>query len=123
MFRKLLSLVSFRSTLDVATDTDVQVYPICLTREARGSSKLNSNLPERSSNFLLKLAKETGGQAFIPKSVAELPEVVSQLTAILHTQYVIEYKPDKPAPGQSYRTSAPRPSGVKPSMRSEYFLP
>jgi Ca-activated chloride channel family protein len=115
--------------LNILRRVDVQVYPICLTRESQGGSKLNRSLPVRSRNFLLKLAKETGGQAFFPQAVAELPAIVSQITALLRTQYVIEYKPEKPAPSQSYRTVSvevagpPERSKSTVTTRAGYLIP
>ena len=117
------------SLLEILRRVDVQVYPICLTRESPGGSKLNRSLPQRSRNFLLRLANETGGQAFFPQAVAELPAIVSQITAILRTQYVIEYKPEKPAPSQSYRTVSvavvgpPERSKFTVTTRAGYLIP
>lgn len=120
-------------TMDTLLETlrrvDVQVYAICLTRESEGGSKLNRNLPQRSIDFLLKLAKETGGQAFFPKSTSELPTIVSQVTAILRAQYVIEYKPVGSAPGQAYRTVSvevvgpPERSKSMVTTRAGYLIP
>jgi Ca-activated chloride channel family protein len=115
--------------LETLRKLDVQVYAICLTRESEGGSKLNRNLPPRSSDFLLKLAKETGGQAFFPKSTSGLPTIVSQVSAILRNQYVIEYKSAGPAPGQPYRTvrvevvGPPERSKSLVTTRAGYLIP
>lgn len=43
--------------------------------------------------LLTEIAKETGGLAYFPKSLAELQEVANRILQTLRSQYVIGYKP------------------------------
>ena len=50
-----------------------------------------------------KLAKETGGRAFYPESLSELPEIAKEIARDMRTQYVIGYNPTNKARDGSYR--------------------
>ena len=79
-------------------ETDVKVLVIGLTRIVREVKG-----PEKAYALLTRLAQETGGRAFFPKSFSEMPEVLKELTHDLHTQYVISYHPTKAARAGSFR--------------------
>jgi Ca-activated chloride channel family protein len=82
---------------------DVQIFAICLNKDSDKSSQLNKNLAKGAVGLLTTLTKETGGQAFFPKSVSELSTVIKQVTAMTHTQYLIGYKPAKAVETATYR--------------------
>lgn len=50
---------------------------------------------QKATDLLTKLARETGGLAFILKSDKELPATIEQLSTIMRSQYIICYRPDK----------------------------
>jgi Ca-activated chloride channel family protein len=50
-----------------------------------------------------KLASETGGRAFFPESISELPEIAKEIVRDMRTQYVISYNPTNKAQDGSYR--------------------
>jgi VWFA-related protein len=50
---------------------------------------------QQAEDLLTKLAKQTGGLAFILKSQKELPTTVEQLGQIMRSTYVIGYRPTK----------------------------
>ena len=52
---------------------------------------------------MTKLATETGGRAFFPQSLSELPEIANQIVQDLRTQYVIAYNPTNKTRDGSYR--------------------
>lgn len=79
-------------------ESDVQVFVIGLTRLVK---EVRSR--EKALGLLTHIAQETGGRAFFPKTLAELPEVVKELTHDLHTQYVISYPPTNAARDGSFR--------------------
>jgi hypothetical protein len=88
---------------------DVQIFVICLNQESFGSSHLNQNLVKGATPLLTTLANETGGQVFFPKSVSELSTVIKQVTALSRTQYLIGYKPARPAEPSVYRRVSVKP--------------
>ena len=54
-------------------------------------------------NLINKLASETGGRAFFPESIAELPQIAGEIVRDLRTQYVIAYNPTNKTQDGSYR--------------------
>jgi Ca-activated chloride channel family protein len=84
----------------------VQIYVIGFVNELE---KENGGLIRKSShdkavNLINRLAKETGGRAFFPTSVTELPEIANQITRDLRTQYVIGYQPTNKARDGRFRS-------------------
>lgn len=49
------------------------------------------------------LAKETGGQAFYPKKVEELPAVYARIADLLRSQYLLWYPSDSSKPVEQFR--------------------
>lgn len=61
--------------------------------------------PRISSRKVLKtLAKETGGMAFFPKNVDELPAIYEEISELLRSQYVLWYRPDPDKSAKKYRS-------------------
>ncbi|GAC1446571.1 MAG: hypothetical protein NVSMB56_06520 [Pyrinomonadaceae bacterium] len=83
----------------------VQIYVIGFVNELDKEGGVIRKSPREKAVLLLnRLAQETGGRAFFPTSISELPQIANDITRDLRTQYVIGYVPsDKGAPGQ-YRT-------------------
>ncbi len=48
---------------------------------------------EKAKAFLTGLTQETGGKIYFPNSIDELPQIASDISAELRTQYLISYKP------------------------------
>jgi Ca-activated chloride channel family protein len=72
---------------------DVQIYLIGFTQDIEDSSGgLFTKSPKGKAEALLtKLAAETGGRAFFPKSLSEVETIAQQISTDLRTQYAIGY--------------------------------
>lgn len=85
-------------------EDDVQIYVIGFVNDLDAEGGLIKKSPkERAVNLLNRLAGETGGRAFFPNSVAELPAIAEEITRDLRTQYVVSYNPTNKAHDGSYR--------------------
>ena len=85
-------------------EEDVQIFVIGFVNELDKEGGLIRKSPrERAVNLINKLAAETGGRAFMPQSLAELPEIANQIIRDLRTQYVIAYNPTNKTRDGSYR--------------------
>jgi Ca-activated chloride channel family protein len=85
-------------------EEDVQIYVIGFVNELDRESGLIRKSPrERAVNLINKLATETGGRAFFPQSVADLPQIANEIVRDLRTQYVLSYNPTNRARDGSYR--------------------
>jgi Ca-activated chloride channel family protein len=75
-------------------ENDVQIYVIGFVNELETSSGfIRKSSKDKAVNLLNKLATETGGRAFYPTSLAELPGIADAITKDLRTQYVVSYSP------------------------------
>jgi Ca-activated chloride channel family protein len=85
-------------------ENDVQIYIIGFVGELDKEGGIIKKSPrEKSVNLINRLAKETGGRAFFPNSLSELPQIAQEITRDMRTQYVIGYNPSNKARDGSYR--------------------
>lgn len=85
-------------------EEDVQIYVIGFVNELDKEGGFIRKSPrERSVNLINKLATETGGRAFFPESLSDLPKMASEIIRDLRTQYVVAYNPTNKARDGSYR--------------------
>jgi Ca-activated chloride channel homolog len=86
-------------------EEDVQIYVIGFVTELEAERGLIRKSPrDKAVNLINKLASETGGRAFFPQSISELPAVANEIVRDLRTQYVISYDPTNKAHDNSYRS-------------------
>jgi Ca-activated chloride channel family protein len=82
------SLLPFEEVLDLAKRSETAIYAIGL-RAGEGSG---ASRGFREAEFVLRqLAQETGGRAFFPNEVGELPAIYTQISDELSSQYTVGY--------------------------------
>jgi Ca-activated chloride channel family protein len=85
-------------------EEDVQIFVIGFVNELDKEAGFIRKSPrERAVNLINKLAEETGGRAFFPESVADLPQIANEIIRDLRTQYVIAYNPTNKTPDGTFR--------------------
>ncbi|HJT25835.1 MAG TPA: VWA domain-containing protein [Pyrinomonadaceae bacterium] len=96
-------------------EEDVQIFVIGFVNELDKEAGLIRKSPrEKAVNLINKLASETGGRAFFPDSVADLPQIANEIIRDLRTQYVLSYNPTNKTQDGSYRAikvSVDQPAG------------
>ena len=86
-------------------EEDVQIFIIGFVNELdKDSGLIRKSVQDKAINLIKKLATETGGRAFFPQSLAELPEIANAIVRDLRTQYVLAYNPTNSARDGSYRS-------------------
>jgi Ca-activated chloride channel homolog len=86
-------------------EEDVQIFVIGFVNELEADKGLIRKSPrEKAISLLNKFASETGGRAFFPQSISELPEIANQTVRDLRTQYVVSYDPTNKAHDGTYRS-------------------
>jgi Ca-activated chloride channel family protein len=95
------SYYSEAQLFDLLREGSVQIYVVGFVEELDSESGFIRKSPkEKAKSFLEKLANETGGRAYFPKSISELPEIARSIASELRTQYSIGYMPPNDvAPG------------------------
>jgi len=72
----------------------VQIYVIGFVNELEAQGGfIRKSSKDKAVTLLNKLATETGGRAFYPTSLSELPGIADEITRDLRTQYVVSYSP------------------------------
>jgi Ca-activated chloride channel family protein len=75
-------------------ESQVQIYAIGFINALSKESDQNGiNRQEKAKAFLTRLARETGGKVYFPNSIDELPQIASEISGELRTQYLISYAP------------------------------
>jgi len=75
----------FSQVLHMAQTTSVPIYAIGL---------FDSHSADQNPRILKKLASDTGGQAYLPHSSAEVVKVCQQIAEDIRHQYTIGYSPN-----------------------------
>jgi Ca-activated chloride channel homolog len=85
-------------------EQDVQIYIIGFVNELdRERGFISKSRRDKAVDLLDKLAQETGGRAFYPNSLSELPQIAQEITKDLRTQYVVSYVPTAKAQAGEFR--------------------
>lgn len=86
-------------------EEDVQIFVIGFVNELDADKGLIRKSPrDKAVNLINRLASETGGRAFFPQSIAELPQIANEIVRDLRTQYVISYDPTNKAHDGTFRS-------------------
>jgi Ca-activated chloride channel family protein len=96
-------------------EEDVQIFVIGFVNELEADKGLIRKSPrDKAVGLINRLASETGGRAFFPQSISELPQIAHEIVRDLRTQYVISYDPTNKAHDGTYRSikvNVAQPSG------------
>jgi Ca-activated chloride channel homolog len=105
----------FRQVLEQVRSGNAILYCIGLVAESEA---------DVNPGMLRKLAKDTGGEAYFPESVKELPRICQQIAEDLRDQYTIGYAPTNKVHDGSYRAirvTVVGHKGLEVRTRSGYF--
>jgi Ca-activated chloride channel family protein len=114
------SLVGYDEVLDVAKRSNTAIYAIGLKQNEGGSRDF------KEAEFVLRqLSQETGGRAFFPGNITELPKIYDQIAQELGSQYSIGYTSKNQARNGAWRRLSIRV--LRPNMvgrtRQGYYAP
>jgi Ca-activated chloride channel homolog len=87
-------------------EEDVQIFIIGFVNELDDEKKgvfIRKSVRSKAVNLLNQLADETGGRAFFPTSLNELPGIADEITRDMRTQYVVGYYPTNDRRDGTYR--------------------
>jgi Ca-activated chloride channel family protein len=86
-------------------EEDVQIYVIGFVNELdKDSGFIRKSPRDKAIALINRLATETGGRAFYPQSISELPRIASEIVRDLRTQYVLSYNPTNKLRDGSFRS-------------------
>ena len=114
------SLVEYDEVLDLAKRSETAIYAIGLRQSESGKSRF------KEAEFVLRqLSQETGGRAFFPNSVAELPKIYQTISDELSSQYSLAYTSKNPLKNGAWRRIVVRVKqpGLTARTRQGYYGP
>jgi Ca-activated chloride channel family protein len=115
------SLLPFEEVLDLAKRSETAIYAIGLR-----DSEENSSRGFKEAEFVLRqLSQETGGRAFFPSQVSELPGIYSQIADELSSQYTVGYTSKNNKRDGAWRRIVVRVNrpGLTGRTKQGYFAP
>ncbi len=88
------SSVKEREVMDALKEDEVQVYLVgFIDEEDSEKSYFGKSPAKKAKDLLTRLADDSGGRAFFPRDVSEMPAIAAQIAKELRTQYVVSYYP------------------------------
>lgn len=86
-------------------EEDVQIYVIGFINELdKDAGFIRKSPRDKAVALINRLATETGGRAFFPQSISELPQIANEIVRDLRTQYVLTYNPTNKLRDGTFRT-------------------
>lgn len=90
--------------LTLLRESAVQIYVVGLIGDLSNEGGLITKSPQgKAKAFLEQLASETGGKAYFPAGISELPQIGRDIAGELRTQFSIGYIPSNEAHDGTYR--------------------
>ena len=115
------SLVTFDEVLEQAKRSETAIYSIGLQ-----SDDSRSRVGFREADFVLRqLAQETGGRAFFPNEVDELPKIYQEISDELSSQYSVGYISGNPLRNGQWRRIVVRVDreSIEARAKQGYYAP
>jgi Ca-activated chloride channel family protein len=113
------SLVEYDEVLDLAKRSETAIYAIGLRQGEQARREF------KEAEFVLRqLSQETGGRAFFPSSVQDLPKIYQQISDELSSQYAIAYTSKNPLRNGAWRritVRVPTRQGLVARTRQGYY--
>jgi Ca-activated chloride channel family protein len=98
------SKVQEKEVINAITENEVQVHMIGFLDEEDEPSHVFYKSPnKRAMELLSKISDDSGGRAYFPKDLFEMPGISAQISKDLRTQYIISYYPKNDKEDGGYR--------------------
>jgi Ca-activated chloride channel family protein len=116
------SLVEYEEVLDLAKRSETAIYSIGLRQGPASGARREF----KEAEFVLnQLARDTGGRAFFPTTVHDLPKIYEQISQELASQYAIGYMSRNNLRNGAWRRIIVRVTrpGISARTRQGYYAP
>jgi Ca-activated chloride channel homolog len=93
-----------REVINAIKENEVQLYMVGFLEEDESRSFFGKSATKKAQELLVRLAEDSGGLAFFPKDLSEIPAIAAQIGKDLRTQYIISYYPSNSLRDGTFRT-------------------
>jgi Ca-activated chloride channel family protein len=88
------SSVKEKEVMEAIKEDEVQVYLVGFIDEDTEDKSFFGRSPgKKAKELLTRIADDSGGRAYFPKDISEIPAIAAQIAKDLRTQYVLSYYP------------------------------
>jgi Ca-activated chloride channel family protein len=88
------SSVKEKEVMEAIKEDEVQVYLVgFIDEENEEKSLFGKSSAKKAKELLSRIADDSGGHAYFPKDISEIPAIAAQIAKDLRTQYVVSYYP------------------------------
>ncbi len=99
------SSVKEKEVMEAIKENEVQVYLVGFIDEEMEDGSLFGKSPaKKARELLMRIANDSGGRAFFPKNIGEVPGIAAQIAKDLRVQYVVSYYPSNEKHDGAFRT-------------------
>jgi Ca-activated chloride channel homolog len=98
------SSVKEKEVIEAMKEDEVQVYLVGFVAEEESGRFFGGSPAKKAKQLLIRLAEDSGGRAFFPADVSEMPAIAAQIAKELRAQYVISYYPTNSRRDGSFRS-------------------
>jgi Ca-activated chloride channel homolog len=99
------SAVKEKEVIAAIKENEVQLYMIgFIEKDEQPPSPFYKSPSQKARELLEHLAADSGGRAFFPKELSEIPAIAAQIAKDLRTQYVVSYYPYNTKRDGTFRT-------------------
>jgi Ca-activated chloride channel family protein len=93
-----------KEVIEAMKEDEVQVYLVGFVDEEESGGFFSRSPAKKAKQLLTRLAEDSGGRAFFPTDVSEMPAIAAQIAKELRAQYVISYYPSNSRRDGSFRS-------------------
>jgi Ca-activated chloride channel homolog len=98
------SKIKENEVIETIKENEVQLYLVDFVRVDELSTLVGKTPAMKAKELLLRLAEDSGGRAFFPTDISEIPAIAAQIAKDLRTQYIVSYYPTKEKRDGTYRS-------------------
>jgi len=98
------SAVKEKKVIEAIKEDEVQVHLVGFIDEDMDFFRFRKLSAKRARELLSRIADDSGGRAYFPQDISEIPAVVAQIVKELRTQYVVSYYPTNVKRDGAFRT-------------------
>ena len=93
-----------KQVLQAVKENEVQLYLIGFIDKDENKSFFSFSVNKRAKRLLQRLADESGGRAFFPEAIGDMPAIAARISAELRSQYAVNYYPLNDKRDGTYRS-------------------
>jgi len=83
-----------KEVIEAIKEDEVQVYLVgFINDEAEEKNFYGKSSAKKAKDLLIRIADDSGGRAYFPKDISEIPNIAAQISKDLRTQYIVSYYP------------------------------